>query len=106
MLLLMCILWSCVSNHVLVSLCTGVLYCTEKQMSFTPLIVLCARSCAKSCAIGLVCPPCADSKMKQKVCEPQTSSARCCADVVCVLCVVFGGDSRFGAFFGWSCALF
>ena len=73
--------------------------CTEKYL-LMPLIVLCARSCAKSCALGLVRMSCAHVLCGfQNVCEPQTSCARCCADVVRVLCVVFGGDCGFGTFF-------
>ena len=64
-----------------------------RKNPLTPLIVLCARSCAKSCALGLVRTSCAHVLCGfQNVCEPQTSCARCCADVVRVLCVVFGGD--------------
>ena len=56
--------------------------------------------CARSCALGLVRMSCAYVLCGfQNVCEPQTSCARCCADVVRVLCVVFGGDCGFGTFF-------
>ena len=67
-------------------------YCVLSKKSFDAFdclvrSVLCARSCAH-----VLCG-------FQNVCEPQTSSARCCADVVRVLCVVFGGDCGFGTFF-------
>ena len=76
---------------------TNVFY---RKNLLAPLIVLCARSCAKSCALGLVRMSCAYVLCGFKNdCEPQTSCARCCADVVRVLCVVFGGDCGFGTFF-------
>ena len=77
-----------------------------KKLPWASLVVLCARSCAESCALGLVRTSCAYVLCGfQNVCEPQTSCARCCADVVRVLCVVFGGDCGLGSFLGWSCAL-
>ena len=78
-------------------LCVIVFY---RKNPFTPSIVLCVRSCAKSCALGLVRMCCAHILCGfQFFCVPQTSCARCCADVVRVLCVVFGGDCGFGTFF-------
>ena len=37
--------------------------CYRKTNPLMPLLVLCARSCAKSCALGPVRTSCADSKM-------------------------------------------
>ena len=72
------------------------LLCVTEKNSFHALdclvrSVLCEVLCARSCA-HVLCG-------FQNVCEPQTSCARCCADVVRVLCVVFGGDCGFGTFF-------